>query len=195
MYLVFSKGQWRLPGDPQAVDITAREFERFSDGFWKIPPERHRRGHPAPFPEELIERLVKFYSYRGNVVLDMFGGTGTVAAVARRLGRHYVHIDASHEDLCPRGRPRPPRTAPGRSADPRTPGRFEFRAPGGLRQSRSGCDRNRLTVVPPAGDLGLGLPYAPGGFDSEESAGRTRRSSSVAAKWRSGSRFTVSARL
>ena len=40
---------------------------------------------------------MKFYSYRGNVVLDMFGGTGTVAAVARRLGRHYLHIDASHE--------------------------------------------------------------------------------------------------
>ena len=95
--LVFSKGQWRLPGDPHAVDITAREFERFSDGFWPIPPERRRNGHPAPFPEELIERLVKFYSYRGNLVLDMFGGTGTVAAVARRLGRHYLHIDASHE--------------------------------------------------------------------------------------------------
>jgi hypothetical protein len=53
--------------------------------------------HVAPFPEELIERLVKFYSYRGNVVLDMFGGTGTVAAVARRLGRHYLHVDSSHE--------------------------------------------------------------------------------------------------
>ena len=95
--LVFSKGQWRLPGDPHAVDITAREFERYSDGFWPIPPERRRNGHPAPFPEELIERIVKFYSYRGNLVLDMFGGTGTVAAVARRLGRHYLHIDASHE--------------------------------------------------------------------------------------------------
>ncbi len=95
--LVFSKGQWRLPGDRDAIDITAREFESFSDGFWKIPPERVRHGHPAPFPEELIERLVKFYSYRGNVVLDMFGGTGTVAAVARRLGRHYLHIDSSEE--------------------------------------------------------------------------------------------------
>jgi DNA modification methylase len=95
--LVFSKGQWRLPGDPAAVDISAREFEKFSDGFWHIPPERKRKGHPAPFPEELIERLVKFYSYRANVVLDMFGGTGTVAAVARRLGRHYVHIDSSLE--------------------------------------------------------------------------------------------------
>jgi DNA modification methylase len=95
--LVFSKGQWNLPGDRDQVDITAHEFEAFSDGFWKIPPERSRKGHPAPFPEDLIERLVKFYSYRGNVVLDMFGGTGTVAAVARRLGRHYVHIDTSPE--------------------------------------------------------------------------------------------------
>ena len=95
--LVFSKEQWRLPGDPRAVDIGAREFERYSDGFWPIPPERRREGHPAPFPEELIERLVKFYSYRGNLVLDMFGGTGTVATVARRLGRHYLHIDSSHE--------------------------------------------------------------------------------------------------
>ncbi len=95
--LVFSKGQWKLPGDRESVDITAKEFERFSDGFWKIPPERRRHGHPAPFPEELIERLVKFYSYPGNVVVDMFGGTGTVAAVARRLGRHYLHIDTSPE--------------------------------------------------------------------------------------------------
>ena len=95
--LVFSKGQWNLPGDPGAIDITAKEFETFSDGFWPIPPERRRNGHPAPFPEALIERLVKFYSYRGNVVLDMFGGTGTVAAVARRLGRHYLNIDSSEE--------------------------------------------------------------------------------------------------
>jgi modification methylase len=95
--LVFSKGQWNLPGDRARVDISAHEFETFSDGFWKIPPERVRKGHPAPFPEELIERLVKFYSYRGNLVLDMFGGTGTVAAVARRLGRHYLHIDSSDE--------------------------------------------------------------------------------------------------
>lgn len=95
--LVFSKDQWKLEGDRAAVDITAREFETYSDGFWHIPPERKRHGHPAPFPEELIARLVKFYSYRENVVLDMFGGTGTVAAVARHLGRHYLHIDASAE--------------------------------------------------------------------------------------------------
>jgi DNA modification methylase len=95
--LVFCKERWKLDGDPGRADIGAKEFERFSDGFWAIPPERRRHGHPAPFPEELIERLVKFYSYRENVVVDMFGGTGTVAAVARRLGRHYLHVDASEE--------------------------------------------------------------------------------------------------
>ena len=95
--LVFSKGSWRLEGSKDAIDIDSKEFQTFSDGHWWIQPERQRRGHPAPFPEALIERLVKFYSYRGNTVLDMFGGTGTVAAVARRLGRHYLHVDASPE--------------------------------------------------------------------------------------------------
>ncbi len=95
--LVFSKGSWRLEGDRAEIDISAKEFQEFSDGYWSIPPERRRHGHPAPFPEELIRRLVKFYSYRRNVVLDMFGGTGTVAAVARATGRHFLHIDASDE--------------------------------------------------------------------------------------------------
>ncbi len=95
--LVFSKGSWRLEGDRTQIDITGSEFQQYSDGFWEIPPERNRRGHPAPFPDELIRRIVKFYSYRGNVVLDMFGGTGTVAAVARATGRHYLSIDTSRE--------------------------------------------------------------------------------------------------
>ncbi|GFP19272.1 site-specific DNA-methyltransferase (adenine-specific) [Candidatus Hakubella thermalkaliphila] len=95
--LVFSKGSWQLKGNPEDADITAAEFEKFSDGFWYIPPETQRNGHPAPFPEELIHRLIKFYSYRGNVVLDMFGGTGTVAIVSYKTGRRFIHIDISEE--------------------------------------------------------------------------------------------------
>ncbi|MGB9587745.1 MAG: DNA-methyltransferase [Armatimonadota bacterium] len=95
--LVFSKDTWKLAGDPKDADITAEEFMRFSDGYWYIPPETNRKGHPAPFPEELIYRLIKFYSYRGNVVLDMFGGTGTVALVAHKTGRKFIHIDISEE--------------------------------------------------------------------------------------------------
>lgn len=95
--LVFSKGSWQLKGDPKDADITAAEFEKFSDGFWYIPPETQRNGHPAPFPEELIYRLIKFYSYKENVVLDMFGGTGTVAVVSYKTGRKFIHIDISEE--------------------------------------------------------------------------------------------------
>jgi site-specific DNA-methyltransferase (adenine-specific) len=94
---VFSKGSWKLEGDISKIDITGNEFKRFSDGFWHIPAESKRRGHPAPFPEELIYRLIKFYSYQGNVVLDMFGGTGTVAVVAHKLSRRFIHIDISEK--------------------------------------------------------------------------------------------------
>lgn len=95
--LVFCKDSWTLEGDAKEIDITSDEFMRFSDGFWYIPPESQRRGHPTPFPEELIYRLIKFYTYKGNVVLDMFGGTGTVAVVAQKTGRHFIHIDISQK--------------------------------------------------------------------------------------------------
>lgn len=95
--LIFSKGQWNLEGAVEKIDINASEFEKFSDGFWYIPPENFRRGHPAPFPKELIDRLVKYYSYKENVVLDMFGGTGTVAVVSAVTGRNFIHIDISEE--------------------------------------------------------------------------------------------------
>ena len=93
--LVFCKDSWTLDGNKKDRDITNDEFMRFSDGFWYIPPESQRRGHPTPFPELLIYRLIKFYTYKGNVVLDMFGGTGTVAVVAQKTGRHFIHIDIS----------------------------------------------------------------------------------------------------
>jgi len=95
--LVFSKDGDRLDGKAKDIDITREEFMKFSDGMWYIPPETQRKGHPAPFPENLINRLIKFYSYKGNTVLDMFGGTGTVAVVSFKTGRHFIHIDISEE--------------------------------------------------------------------------------------------------
>jgi len=95
--MVFSKNSWRLEGNPQGADITAEEFKKFSDGFWNIPPETKRNGHPAPFPEELIYRIIKYFTYSGNTILDMFGGTGTVAVVAVRSNRQFIHIDISEQ--------------------------------------------------------------------------------------------------
>jgi len=95
--LVFTKNGDKLQGNIRDADISAQEFKDFSDGFWKIQPERQRNGHPAPFPEDLIYRLIKFYSYKNNNVLDMFGGTGTVAVVSHKNGRKFTHIDISKE--------------------------------------------------------------------------------------------------
>lgn len=94
---VFHKNSPKLEGVKADIDITSEEFQKFSDGFWRIPPETKRNGHPSPFPEELIYRLVKFYTYKNNIVLDMFGGTGTVAVVALKTNRKYISIDISKQ--------------------------------------------------------------------------------------------------
>jgi site-specific DNA-methyltransferase (adenine-specific) len=93
--LVFSKQTRKLEGDNSKIDITKEEFIEFSNSFWSIKPETQRKGHPVPFPEELVYRLIKFYSYQENIVLDPFGGSGTVAVVALKTNRNFVYIDKS----------------------------------------------------------------------------------------------------
>jgi DNA modification methylase len=98
--LIFHKDQWKLEGDPLNADISSKDFVAWSDGMWRINPETsHHADHPAAFPEELIQRLIQYFSYKGNTVLDMFGGTGTVATVAHRLDRRFIHIDVN-PDYC-----------------------------------------------------------------------------------------------
>jgi DNA modification methylase len=54
-------------------------------------------GHPAMFPEELARRVIKLFSFKGDIVLDPFNGAGTTTVVAKRLGRTYIGIDISEE--------------------------------------------------------------------------------------------------
>ena len=94
--IIFSKGRWKLEGRPDDVDITPEEFMACTRSVWEFGTEsRTRVGHPAPFPEKLPERLIKFLSFRGQTVLDPFGGSGTVGVVAARLGRHFILGDNS----------------------------------------------------------------------------------------------------
>lgn len=81
---------------PLACDITGPEFMEASGSVWYIPAAaRKKDGHPTPFPEKLVERLIKFYTWPGEVVLDPFNGSGTTTAVAQRLGRRWVGFDIS----------------------------------------------------------------------------------------------------
>jgi len=94
--IIFSKDQWKLEGDKELCDITDTEFMDFTRSVWVMATESKKRiGHPAPFPEELPRRLIRYYCYKGNTVLDMFAGSGTVGVAASQLGRSFILIDSS----------------------------------------------------------------------------------------------------
>lgn len=57
------------------------------------------REHPAPFPLELAERLVRMFSFVGDTVLDPFLGTGTTSVAAAKWGRNSVGVEVSGEYL------------------------------------------------------------------------------------------------
>jgi site-specific DNA-methyltransferase (adenine-specific) len=81
-------------GLPHESTISKEEFLASSLDVWEIRPESARRvKHPAPFPLELPERLIRFYTYRDDVVLDPFLGSGSTAVAAARNDRRYVGYD------------------------------------------------------------------------------------------------------
>jgi len=81
-------------GLPFESTIGRDEFMQATLDVWEIPPERATRvGHPAPFPVELPERLIQLYTFRGDLVLDPFIGSGTTAVAALRTQRRYVGYD------------------------------------------------------------------------------------------------------
>ena len=96
--IVFSKGGHKLAGSPADADITPEEFMDCTRSVWNMGTESAKRvGHPAPFPLSLPGRLIRFYSFKGQTVLDPFAGSGTVGVACRMLGRRYILIDKSRE--------------------------------------------------------------------------------------------------
>ncbi|MGC8465219.1 MAG: DNA methyltransferase [Acidimicrobiales bacterium] len=79
---------------PYQSSMTRDAFMEDTLDVWEIPPESATRvGHPAPYPVELPARLIELYTYRGDLVLDPFLGSGTTAVAAARMDRHYVGYD------------------------------------------------------------------------------------------------------
>ncbi len=77
--------------------------------IWPIYPQDVMRagGHPAPFPVVLPQRLIAMYTFAadrdngfgGDIVLDMFSGSGATTLAARVMGRRWIGIDL-HEGFC-----------------------------------------------------------------------------------------------
>jgi len=89
-------------------DQEAVEASKIEDGYdvtniWKITPA-HNKVHPAVFPIELAEKVIKYYSFKKDVVLDPFAGTGTTGKAAAKLGRRFVLFekDAKYMELIKR---------------------------------------------------------------------------------------------
>jgi site-specific DNA-methyltransferase (adenine-specific) len=79
---------------PSESSMTRDDFMENTLDVWEIPAESATRvGHPAPFPIELPARLIELYTYREDLVLDPFAGSGTTAVAAVRAGRHFAGYD------------------------------------------------------------------------------------------------------
>jgi DNA modification methylase len=95
----------RKPGGYRSPSISARVLS-------VIPEDRHRewfqqiwqgltgastRNHPAPYPVELAERLVRMFSFVGDTVLDPFMGTGSTSVAAAKWGRNSIGVEVDPE--------------------------------------------------------------------------------------------------
>ncbi len=96
--LVFSKDSFsRDKGDGEST-VTKPEFLESTKSVWSFPSESATSiGHPAPFPVELPRRLIQLYSFKGDIILDPFMGSGQTAIAAIRTGRKYVGYETSRE--------------------------------------------------------------------------------------------------
>lgn len=94
--LIFSKDSFSHISKGKESTISKEEFLEWTKSVWTFPAVSAKKiGHPAPFPEELPHRLIKLYSFKQDVILDPFLGSGTTSLSAVKNGRSYVGYDTN----------------------------------------------------------------------------------------------------
>ncbi|WP_343217579.1 DNA-methyltransferase [Hydrogenobacter thermophilus] len=97
--LVFSKDTFKR-GNPlkRQSTITRDEFLEFTKSVWVFPAVSAKKiGHPAPFPIELPYRCIQLYTFKGEIVLDPFMGSGQTAIAAIKSGRYFVGYEINQD--------------------------------------------------------------------------------------------------
>ncbi|MEE3134801.1 MAG: site-specific DNA-methyltransferase [Candidatus Thermoplasmatota archaeon] len=101
--LIYSKGDYKLPRlkiekEERCDTIESKEFVEFTKSIWRFPTVSAKRvGHPAPFPIELPRRLIELYSFKGDIIMDPFMGSGSTCIAALDTNRRYLGIDIDQE--------------------------------------------------------------------------------------------------
>lgn len=92
-------GGYRRPTVPARLlsIISAENHRTWFQQIWEGLTGASTREHPAPYPLELAERLVRMFSFVGDTVLDPFMGTGTTNVAAARWGRNSVGVEVDAE--------------------------------------------------------------------------------------------------
>ncbi len=102
-------GGYRTPDLPTRVlsVISAENHKKWFQQIWTGLTGASTRQHPAPYPLELAERLIRMFSFVGDTVLDPFLGTGTTTIAAAKTGRNSVgfevdshYFDLAHKRIC-----------------------------------------------------------------------------------------------
>ena len=99
--LVFSKDSMKNSNGGKST-IDKDEFMESTLSIWNIPPEKAKKiGHPAPFPVELPKKFINLYSFKDDLILDPFIGSGTTAVASNLLQRNYIgyEINKSYVEI------------------------------------------------------------------------------------------------
>lgn len=88
-------GGYRKPGlAARALSLLSEaSFKQFFRQIWTDIPGESTRGHPAPYPVALAERLIRMFSFVGDTVLDPFTGTASTQIAAAACGRNSIGIE------------------------------------------------------------------------------------------------------
>jgi len=92
--LIFSKDTFSRKRKDKENTIKKEEFLEWTKSVWTFPAVSARQiGHPAPFPEELPHRLIQLYTFKEDIVLDPFVGSGSTCLSAIKDQRNYIGYD------------------------------------------------------------------------------------------------------
>lgn len=96
--LIFSKGSLRREQKEKENTIQKEDFMEWTKSIWTFNPASAKKiGHPAPFPEELPYRLIQLYSFKDDIIIDPFFGSGTTGLVALKSNRKYIGYEINQD--------------------------------------------------------------------------------------------------